>query len=52
MTSTPRFDPAECVDGPDDCSGEVRPYLSQTGSGLKYLRCKAHAERLHLTSLN
>ncbi|WGI36088.1 hypothetical protein QDT91_29155 (plasmid) [Mycolicibacterium aubagnense] len=39
-----RFDPDECLDGPQGCQGEVHEYLAMSGSGLSYPRCERHQQ--------
>jgi len=32
----------DCLDGPENCDGEVIEYLALSGSGFRYPRCERH----------
>ena len=35
-------DVEECLDGPQDCAGEVLAWQALSGSGFSYVRCTRH----------
>lgn len=38
----PTRENTDCIDGPGDCTGEVFPRESLTGSGMRINRCDGH----------
>ena len=32
----------DCLDGPDDCQGDVAEYPALSGSGMTFPRCESH----------